>query len=56
MTHLKVKWIHSYPDEPVIIYSELDHELWELRKVEVLPGGRMGYAGPGVEIEVGGRA
>jgi hypothetical protein len=54
MTYLKVKWIHSYPDEPVLIYSELDRERWELRKVEVFRSGRMGYAGPGLEIEVGG--
>jgi hypothetical protein len=52
MTYLKVKWIHSFPDQPVFIYSELDHERWELRKVEIFSNGRMGYAGP--EVEVGG--
>lgn len=30
MTYLKVKWIHAHADEPVLIYSELDHERWEL--------------------------
>jgi hypothetical protein len=50
MTYLKVKWIHAYADEPVLIYSELDHERWELRKVEIFPDGRIGYAGPEVEV------
>jgi hypothetical protein len=50
MTYLKVKWIHTDPDYPVLIYSELDHERWELRKVEIFPDGRMDYAGPGVEV------
>lgn len=48
--YLKVKWKHSFSNEPVFLYSELDAERWELRKVEVFPDGRMGYAGPGVEI------
>ena len=51
MTYLKVKWIHAYVDEPVLIYSELDDERWELRKVEIFPDGRMLYADPEVEFE-----
>ena len=44
MNYIKVKWNHSFPDEPVWLYSELDGERWEVRKVEVFPDGRMGYA------------
>ncbi|WP_420869865.1 DUF6881 domain-containing protein [Bradyrhizobium septentrionale] len=44
MTYLKVKWIHALCHRPVLIYSELDDEHWELRKVEILPDGRIGYA------------
>ena len=51
MTYLKVKWIHTDLDYPVLIYSELDHERWELRKVEIFPDGRMLYADPDVEFE-----
>jgi len=51
MTYLKVKWIHAYDDQPVLIYSELDDERWELRKVEIFPDGRMLYADPQVEFE-----
>jgi hypothetical protein len=50
MIYIKVKWNHSFPDEPVLLYSELDRERWEVRKVEIFPGGRMGYAGPGVAV------
>jgi hypothetical protein len=24
MTYIKVKWIHSHPDEPILRYGELD--------------------------------
>ncbi|MGL3209686.1 DUF6881 domain-containing protein [Bradyrhizobium sp. BR 1433] len=47
MIYLKVKWKHSFSDEPVLLYSELDRERWEVRKVEIFRSGRMGYAGPG---------
>jgi hypothetical protein len=52
MIYLKVKWIHSSfsANRPVLIYSELDRERWELRKVEVFPSGRMDYADPEVEV------
>lgn len=44
MEYIKVKWIHSHPDEPTLLYSELDEERWERRKVEVFPGGLIGFA------------
>ena len=50
MIYVKVRWKHSFPDEPVLICSELDRERWEVRKVEIFPSGRMGYAGPGGAI------
>ena len=24
MTYIKVRWIHSHADEPILLYSELD--------------------------------
>jgi hypothetical protein len=33
MSYLKVKWNRSFPDEPMLLYSELDRERWEVRKV-----------------------
>ena len=44
MNYIKVKWVHSFRDEPVFLYSELDEGRWEIRKVEVFSDGRMGYA------------
>ena len=46
MQYIKVKWIHSHPDEPVLLYSELDEDRWETRKVEIFPDGTTGFAGP----------
>ncbi len=46
LIYLAVNWIHSNPDEPVSLYSELDENLVELRKVEVFADGTAGYAGP----------
>jgi hypothetical protein len=42
--HWKVVWHHNSPDDPVLLYSELDRERWELRKVEVYADGRMDRA------------
>ena len=44
MTYIKVAWSHNFPDEPNLLYSELDGHRWEVRKVEVFPNGRFGYA------------
>jgi hypothetical protein len=39
----KVFWHHDFPDEPVVLYSEIDAGL-EVRKVEVYRDGRHDYA------------
>ena len=44
MTYIKVKWIHSHADEPILLYSELDESRWEKRKVEVFADGHYGFA------------
>jgi hypothetical protein len=44
MKYIKVKWVHFHPDEPTLLYSELDDARWEIRKVEIFPDGRIGYA------------
>jgi hypothetical protein len=46
MTYLRVAWKHQLPHEPVILYSELDDNRFEVRKVEVFRNGRCGYASP----------
>lgn len=44
MIYLEVDWCHTIAVDPVKLYSELDDELWELRKVEVYADGTAGYA------------
>lgn len=44
MKYLKVKWLHDFDDEPVLLYSELTDDRSEVRKVEVFPNGTYGYA------------
>lgn len=44
MNYIKVKWIHSFSYEPIWLYSELDSENWETRKVEVFADGKMSFA------------
>jgi hypothetical protein len=42
--YILVKWKHSFPGEPIWLYSELDNAYWEVRKVEVFRDGSRGYA------------
>ncbi len=44
MKYIKVKWLHTSPDTPTLLYSELNSELWEVRKVEAYADGRMDFA------------
>lgn len=46
MQYIKVKWIHSFPNEPIWLYSELDDDRWEIRKVYIFPDATIEYAGP----------
>jgi|SRR5215470_1082504 len=46
MKYFKVRWIHQHSDEPVWLYSELDEDAWEIRKVEVFADGSQGFASP----------
>ncbi len=44
MTYIKVYWKHSFLDEPILLFSELDDNRNEIRKVEVYRDDLMGYA------------
>ncbi|NUW29821.1 hypothetical protein HTZ77_00015 [Nonomuraea sp. SMC257] len=44
MRYLKVIWRHDFDDYPVELYSELDNEGYEVRKVEIYRSGRRDYA------------
>lgn len=44
MKYIKVRWMHSFADEPIVLYSEVDDERWEKRKICVFRNGPMGFA------------
>jgi hypothetical protein len=44
MRYIHVTWNHESLDDPIELYSELDDESWEVRKLEVFRNGRIGYA------------
>jgi hypothetical protein len=48
MRYIFVRWLHEYAEEPLHLYSELDDDRYETRKVEIFRGGRVGLAGPNV--------
>jgi len=40
MTYMKVRWNHdASDDEPRFLYSELDSERWEVRKIDIFDDG-----------------
>ncbi|HEY3606926.1 MAG TPA: hypothetical protein VGL06_05470 [Pseudonocardiaceae bacterium] len=44
MKYQHVKWRHDLPHQPTDIYTELDDDRWETRKVEVFADGRIQYS------------
>lgn len=44
MSYIKVKWIHSCPNDPILLFSELDAERFEKRKIELMADGQCGFA------------
>jgi Domain of unknown function (DUF6881) len=44
MEYVKVAWTHSNADDPIWLYSELDDQRFETRKVEIFANGKIGFA------------
>ncbi|MGH1508310.1 DUF6881 domain-containing protein [Ralstonia solanacearum] len=44
LNYLLVEWIHEFPLEPVCIYSEMNSDRWETRKVEIYVDRWMGFS------------
>ncbi|WP_143306317.1 DUF6881 domain-containing protein [Chitinophaga vietnamensis] len=44
MEYFKVSWLHQFDDEPVLLYSEIDAQRFESRKIEIYPDGSFGIA------------
>ena len=43
-SYISVRWIHSEPDHPIVLVSELNSSRMELRKIEYFKNGRVGTA------------
>jgi len=43
-TYIRVRWLHDFEDEPIDLWSELDRERFETRKLEVFRDGGIGFA------------
>jgi hypothetical protein len=44
MEYLKVSWIHDLKDEPILLYSEIDENRFEVRKIEIYKDDSFGLA------------
>ncbi|MGJ7535975.1 MULTISPECIES: DUF6881 domain-containing protein [unclassified Variovorax] len=44
MRYTRVDWKHDVAGDPLTIFTELDGQLWEQRKIEVFRDGKLGYA------------
>ncbi|ARU62737.1 hypothetical protein CBW65_18515 [Tumebacillus avium] len=47
---MKCEWLHDDENDPILIYSEMDDERYEVRKIEFYRDGRYGYAYEAVEV------
>ncbi len=47
MKYIRVKWNHTNPDEPVWLFSELEEDGTEVRKIECFKNGFCDFAKPG---------
>lgn len=39
MNHILLEWFHTFQDEPCLIYSEIDDQRYEVRKIEIYKNG-----------------
>lgn len=39
MKYIKIHWKHNFPADPEFIYSEIDEDGYEVRKVEIFKNG-----------------
>lgn len=44
MQYIEVNWIHSNPEYPTMLYSELDDSRMETRKIEIWTDGKIGFS------------
>ncbi|MBO9729927.1 MAG: hypothetical protein J7623_14915 [Chitinophaga sp.] len=44
MEYLKISWLHRFEDQPIFLYSEIDNQRFENRKIEIYEDGSFGIA------------
>lgn len=54
MEYMKCEWLHDEADYPILFYSEMSDERYEVRKIEFYRDGRYGYAYEDVEVRGAG--
>jgi hypothetical protein len=54
MEYFKASWIHDLKDQPILFYSELDNDRYEVRKIEIYKDDSFGFAD--TSFEFGGAA
>jgi len=50
MEYIFVQWIHNDDNYPIELFSELDDDCYELRKIEVYKDGHFGLASTDIQI------
>ena len=51
-TYMKVVWRHSCVEDPVVLWSEISADRFEVRKVDLYSDGRLDYAGDNVSTGI----
>ena len=54
MMYVRIDWTHDYDSEPIAIYSEINHEGYEVRKIELYRDGQVGFAQGEIEYNGAG--
>jgi uncharacterized protein DUF6881 len=44
MRYQRVVWLHASPEDPVVLYAEIDDDGWERRKVDEFSDDRLAWA------------
>jgi len=45
MRHERVEWFHSFPNEPIVIFQEVNDDSILIRKIEIFSDGRITATG-----------
>lgn len=49
MRYQRVRWLQDSPEFPVLLYSEIDDDGWEVRKIDEYANGHRDLAGADLE-------